>query len=124
MVFMLLTYCRKDKSKAEMYSKLPASSPVPGLSFVCAVRNCGKSPQNNSLHRYISFVILHYSSSAMVLFFTASDGHVMYMGRDKYENEDLIKYGLPEDLWFHVRILKQLHGCIIRTSACICHVGG
>jgi len=22
------------------------------------------------------------------------------MGKDKYENEDLIKYGWPEDLWF------------------------
>ena len=24
------------------------------------------------------------------------------MGRDKYENEDLIKHGWPEDVWFHV----------------------
>jgi hypothetical protein len=23
-------------------------------------------------------------------------------GADKYENEDLIKYGWPEDIWFHV----------------------
>ena len=26
----------------------------------------------------------------------------IYMGRDKYENEELIRYGWPEDLWFHV----------------------
>lgn len=42
----------------------------------------------------------------MVFYFetTAEDGtkYTMYMGKDKYENEDLIKYGLPEDCWFHV----------------------
>ena len=38
----------------------------------------------------------------MVLFFMSSQGYVIYMGRDKHENEDLIAYGLPEDLWFHV----------------------
>eukprot|EP00197_Chlamydomonas_leiostraca_P002247 CAMPEP_0202858634 /NCGR_PEP_ID=MMETSP1391-20130828/1078_1 /ASSEMBLY_ACC=CAM_ASM_000867 /TAXON_ID=1034604 /ORGANISM="Chlamydomonas leiostraca, Strain SAG 11-49" /LENGTH=199 /DNA_ID=CAMNT_0049537567 /DNA_START=113 /DNA_END=712 /DNA_ORIENTATION=+ len=31
------------------------------------------------------------------------------MGRDKYENEDLIKYGLPCDLWFHVDDLSSAH---------------
>lgn len=30
-------------------------------------------------------------------------------GRDKYENEDLIKYGWPEDLWFHVDKLSSAH---------------
>ena len=27
-------------------------------------------------------------------------GHLVYMGRDKYENEDLIAYGWPEDVWY------------------------
>eukprot|EP00596_Hydrurales_sp_CCMP1899_P007645 CAMPEP_0119040740 /NCGR_PEP_ID=MMETSP1177-20130426/10739_1 /TAXON_ID=2985 /ORGANISM="Ochromonas sp, Strain CCMP1899" /LENGTH=199 /DNA_ID=CAMNT_0007006057 /DNA_START=132 /DNA_END=731 /DNA_ORIENTATION=- len=31
------------------------------------------------------------------------------MGKDKYENEDLIKYGIPEDLWFHVDDLSSAH---------------
>lgn len=31
------------------------------------------------------------------------------MGKDKYENEDLIKYGLPTDLWFHVDGLSSAH---------------
>lgn len=31
------------------------------------------------------------------------------MGRDKYENEDLITYGLPEDVWFHVDDLSSAH---------------
>lgn len=31
------------------------------------------------------------------------------MGKDKHENEDLIKYGLPEDVWFHVSALSSAH---------------
>lgn len=31
------------------------------------------------------------------------------MGKDKYENESLIKYGLPEDCWFHVDDLSSAH---------------
>jgi hypothetical protein len=25
--------------------------------------------------------------------------YLIYMGKDKYENEELIRYGLPEDIW-------------------------
>lgn len=50
----------------------------------------------------------------MVFYFettAAEDGrkYLMYMGKDKYENEDLIKYGLPEDCWFHVDDLSSAH---------------
>jgi hypothetical protein len=31
------------------------------------------------------------------------------MGADKYENEDLIKYGVPEDIWFHVDDMSSAH---------------
>ena len=31
------------------------------------------------------------------------------MGKDKYENEELIKYGHPEDVWFHVDDLSSAH---------------
>jgi len=31
------------------------------------------------------------------------------MGKDKFENEDLIKYGHPEDVWFHVDDLSSAH---------------
>lgn len=31
------------------------------------------------------------------------------MGKDKVENEDLIKYGLEEDVWFHVDKLSSAH---------------
>lgn len=46
----------------------------------------------------------------MVFYFTTRCGnYTLYMGRDKYENEDLIKYGLPEDVWFHVDDLSSAH---------------
>eukprot|EP00406_Dinophysis_acuminata_P042563 CAMPEP_0179309454 /NCGR_PEP_ID=MMETSP0797-20121207/51663_1 /TAXON_ID=47934 /ORGANISM="Dinophysis acuminata, Strain DAEP01" /LENGTH=227 /DNA_ID=CAMNT_0021019165 /DNA_START=1 /DNA_END=683 /DNA_ORIENTATION=+ len=46
----------------------------------------------------------------MVFFFTCSDPqYVVYMGRDKFENEELLKYGFPEDIWFHVDKLSSAH---------------
>jgi hypothetical protein len=46
----------------------------------------------------------------MVFFFKSRCGeYTIYMGRDKYENEGLIKYGLPEDVWFHVDSLSSAH---------------
>ena len=33
----------------------------------------------------------------------------LFMGRDKYENEDLIRWGWPEDVWFHVDKLSSAH---------------
>ncbi|KAL7513872.1 hypothetical protein ACHAXN_011186 [Cyclotella atomus] len=46
----------------------------------------------------------------MVYYFTTRCGqYTIYMGKDKYENEDLIKYGLPEDCWFHVDDLSSAH---------------
>ena len=44
-----------------------------------------------------------------MFFFTASDGSVLYMGKDKHENEGLIKHGWPEDVWFHVDNLSSAH---------------
>ena len=31
--------------------------------------------------------------------YTRENGMVVYMGRDKYENEELIRYGFDEDIW-------------------------
>lgn len=47
----------------------------------------------------------------MVFYFTLkSDPSVLcYMGRDKYENEELIRWGWPEDLWFHVDDHSSAH---------------
>ncbi|THH14967.1 hypothetical protein EW146_g5435 [Bondarzewia mesenterica] len=42
--------------------------------------------------------------------YTAYDPPVtIYMGRDKVENEDLIKYAWPQDVWFHVDKLSSAH---------------
>lgn len=42
----------------------------------------------------------------MVLYYIFVDvvmmGYVIYVGRDKVENEDLIKYGFEYDVWFYV----------------------
>jgi predicted ribosome quality control (RQC) complex YloA/Tae2 family protein len=45
----------------------------------------------------------------MVFYYTSLDGHIIYKGKDKYENEDLIKYGWEEDVWFHVDDLSSAH---------------
>eukprot|EP01088_Endostelium_zonatum_P003502 TRINITY_DN14712_c0_g1_i1.p1 TRINITY_DN14712_c0_g1~~TRINITY_DN14712_c0_g1_i1.p1 ORF type:complete len:205 (-),score=59.39 TRINITY_DN14712_c0_g1_i1:96-710(-) len=46
----------------------------------------------------------------MVFYFTcANKKFIIYMGKDKYENDDLIKYGFPEDVWFHVDGLSSAH---------------
>jgi len=46
----------------------------------------------------------------MVYYFKSRCGeYTIYMGKDKYENEDLIRYGLPEDVWFHVDDLSSAH---------------
>ncbi|KAL5016115.1 hypothetical protein ScPMuIL_005704 [Solemya velum] len=48
----------------------------------------------------------------MVLYFTSdvvSPSHIIYMGVDKHENEDLIKWGFPEDVWFHVDKVSSAH---------------
>jgi len=46
----------------------------------------------------------------MVYYFKSRcEQYTIYMGKDKYENESLIKYGLPEDVWFHVDDLSSAH---------------
>nr|ACO15374.1 Coiled-coil domain-containing protein 25 [Caligus clemensi] len=48
----------------------------------------------------------------MVFYFTSSavDPPVtLFMGLDKHENEHLIKWGWPEDVWFHVDKLSSAH---------------
>lgn len=48
----------------------------------------------------------------MVLYFVSnvvSPPVTLFMGNDKYENEDLIKWGWPEDVWFHVDKVSSAH---------------
>ncbi|CAK9136404.1 unnamed protein product [Ilex paraguariensis] len=48
----------------------------------------------------------------MVFYFKArpeAGDYVIFMGLDKYENEELIKYGFPEDIWFHVDKMSSAH---------------
>ncbi|XP_031959180.1 coiled-coil domain-containing protein 25 isoform X1 [Corvus moneduloides] len=48
-------------------------------------------------------MVFYFTSNAVAAVYT------IYMGKDKYENEDLIKYGWPEDVWFHVDKLSSAH---------------
>lgn len=48
----------------------------------------------------------------MVLYFTSnvvSPPITLFMGVDKFENEELIKWGWPEDVWFHVDKVSSAH---------------
>ncbi|TVU35098.1 hypothetical protein EJB05_16967 [Eragrostis curvula] len=48
----------------------------------------------------------------MVFYYKArpdAGDYTIYMGADKNENEELIKYGLPEDVWFHVDKMSSAH---------------
>uniref|UniRef100_A0A8D8TES1 Coiled-coil domain-containing protein 25 n=1 Tax=Cacopsylla melanoneura TaxID=428564 RepID=A0A8D8TES1_9HEMI len=48
----------------------------------------------------------------MVYYFTSnvvSPPVTLFMGFDKYENEELIKWGWPEDVWFHVDKMSSAH---------------
>ncbi|EME49998.1 hypothetical protein DOTSEDRAFT_68755 [Dothistroma septosporum NZE10] len=48
----------------------------------------------------------------MVFYFTSNvvdPAAFIYVGKDKVENEDLIAYGWPEDIWFHVDNLSSAH---------------
>lgn len=39
----------------------------------------------------------------MVFFYTPREaGYSIYVGRDKHENEELLRYGWETDVWFHV----------------------
>eukprot|EP01126_Amoeba_proteus_P011302 TRINITY_DN14544_c0_g1_i2.p1 TRINITY_DN14544_c0_g1~~TRINITY_DN14544_c0_g1_i2.p1 ORF type:complete len:169 (+),score=23.24 TRINITY_DN14544_c0_g1_i2:105-611(+) len=47
----------------------------------------------------------------MVFYFTSRgpESYTIYMGKDKFENEDLIAFGFPEDIWFHVDNISSAH---------------
>ncbi|MBA0756461.1 hypothetical protein Gogos_021469 [Gossypium gossypioides] len=49
----------------------------------------------------------------MVFYFKARPEAGDFMGLDKYDNEELIKYGFMEDIWFHVDKMASAH--MVRT---------
>jgi predicted ribosome quality control (RQC) complex YloA/Tae2 family protein len=45
----------------------------------------------------------------MVYYFEIPEGNLIFMGKDKYENEKLIEYCWDEDVWFHVSDFSSAH---------------
>lgn len=48
----------------------------------------------------------------MVFYFEShvvSPPYKLYMGDDEYENDELIKFGWPEDVWFHLSKFSSAH---------------
>lgn len=58
------------------------------------------------------------AAGAMVLFYTPRDAtYRIYVGRDKEENEELIRYGWETDVWFHVdKVRCWLARCFERRT--------
>lgn len=50
------------------------------------------------------FLMVHYFNCELV-----SPPYIIYMGADKHENDKLIRWGWPEDVWFHVDKLSSAH---------------
>lgn len=44
------------------------------------------------------------TTAAMAL---RAEGHTIYMGKDKFENEDLIRYGFLEDIWCGAKMARR-----------------
>jgi len=55
----------------------------------------------------------------MVFYFKArpeAGDYTIFMGLDKYENEELIKYGFPEDIWYRTPALSNFLSYSLRLS--------
>lgn len=68
----------------------------------------------NKIHHEVNNQVTSFTDSTikMVLYFTSNvvtPPMMIYMGNDKNENEELIKWGFPEDVWFHVDKLSSAH---------------
>lgn len=47
-----------------------------------------------------------------------TEDYLIYMGKDKFENEDLIRFGLPTDVWFHVDDMSSAHVYLRLADGC------
>ncbi|CAH8870605.1 unnamed protein product [Trichobilharzia szidati] len=71
-----------------------------------------KHSQSNTFTNYSLQLVCFQTCLEMVLFFKCELVHppyTIYMGEDKHENDELIRWGWPEDIWFHVDALSSAH---------------
>lgn len=79
----------RSTTRPSFYSHLPRSLLL--LSSLSA-----------SLIRFALLALCPRRREIMVFYFKSrpeSGGYTIFMGLDKHENEELIKYGFPEDIW-------------------------
>lgn len=79
----------------------------PLASIICRPLLESKSNQNNE--SLLKEIMVYYFQSVGSEGSYSSNPRFIYMGKDKYENEDLIRYGLDQDVWFHVDNLSSAH---------------
>ena len=85
-------------------------------------------PQNKHNQNHINyselFFVVWNKKREMVFYFKArpeAGDYTIFMGLDKYENEELIKYGFPEDIWYLFFSYQFLANPI--QSVNLCHLG-
>ena len=67
------------------------------------------STDGHVIYMVCGVVIPKYYYKLYFIFYSFTDNLNIFLyfpqGADKFENEDLIKYGHLEDIWFHVLLL-------------------
>ncbi|KAF4394901.1 hypothetical protein G4B88_002778 [Cannabis sativa] len=83
-----------------------------GLCRTLSLVSTQPFPLPFQLARSLSLSRSRWFRNAMVFYFKArpeAGDYTIFMGLDKHENEELIKYGFPEDIWFHVDKMSSAH---------------
>ena len=53
--------------------------------------------------------MVYYYESRTTTSSATNKPYLIYMGKDQLENDELIRCGWPEDVWFHVDQLSSAH---------------
>lgn len=75
-----------------------------------------KQKESNNCNQTLTRVCTLFAYPSLLNFIVVSPPALIYMGKDKFENEDLIKHGFEQDVWFHVDKLSSAH-VYLRLSA-------
>lgn len=56
--------------------------------------------EDGVLFHYHRYLTCPHSCHSFLTLIIIDPEYIVYMGRDKFENEELIRYGWPEDVWY------------------------